>query len=368
MPIILRPSPILFISLFPFSAPFSKDAPYPPRNFCLGLVLEYRDVSESGYAIIAATLRPMLRLGMQIVFMGTPSFAVPILRVLASTFEVIGVVTQPDRPAGRGRKLQVSEVKALSLSLNLPLIQPPKLRDTAVVEQLRKWKAEVFVVAAFGQILSQEILDMPFYGSINVHASLLPRWRGAAPIQAAILNGEQETGVTIMKMDAGVDTGPILSQERTHIKPDETSGELSQRLAEIGAELLLRTLPGYISGEIFPKFQDDEAATYAPMIRKSDGLLDFTKAAEELARQVRAYNPWPSSFLIWDNSRLVIHKAHAIEHSGKDPGTIFEWQQYPALATSEGLLLLELVQPAGRKAMSGKAFLRGTPSFIDKRL
>lgn len=305
---------------------------------------------------------------MRIVFMGSPSFAVPILKALASRFKVIGVVTQPDRPAGRGRKLQAPDIKVLSLSINLPIIQPHKLRNAAVIEQLRKWKADVFVVAAFGHILNQELLDLPPYGCINVHASLLPRWRGAAPIQASILNGDLETGVTIMKMDAGVDTGPILSQERTTIKPDETSGDLSHRLGEIGAELLLKTLPRYLSGDILPKPQDNDAATYAPLLSKSNGLLDFSKPAQELVLQVRAYNPWPSSFLIWDNIRLVVHKAHAIGHDEGEPGSVIERQQYPAIVTSKGLLLLELVQPAGRNTMSGEAFLRGTPSFIDRRL
>lgn len=306
---------------------------------------------------------------MRIVFMGSPAFAVPVLSILVSSFEVAGVVTQPDRPAGRGRELRPPEIKILAQSLGLPFIQPQRLRDEGVIECLNSWKADVFVVAAFGQILRQEILDLPACGSINVHASLLPRWRGAAPVQASILAGDEESGVTIIKMDAGIDTGPILSHRQTPIKPDDTGGDLSQRLAEIGAELLLETLPEYLLGNILPRPQDKKAATYAPLLRRSDGLLHFAEPAETLARQVRAYHPWPASFIVWKGKRIIVHKATAVDNAAEgQPGEVMLWRHDLAVVTGKGLLLLELVQPAGGKVMSGAAFARGAVGFLGSQL
>ena len=225
--------------------------------------------------------------------MGSPDFALSTLRALHENYSVVGVVTQPDRAAGRGRELKSPPVKTLALELGIPVIQPEKLREPEAMEQLRAWSPDVIVVAAFGQILRQDVLDLPKFGCINVHASLLPRWRGAAPINAAILHGDEETGITIMKMDAGLDTGPILTQRSVRIQPDETAGSLFETLSQLGADLLLDTLPGYISGEIKPRPQPEEGATYAGMLKKEDGLLDFSRPAEELERKVRAFNPWP---------------------------------------------------------------------------
>ena len=242
--------------------------------------------------------------------MGSPDFALSTLRALHENYTVVGVVTQPDRAAGRGRELKPPPVKTLALELDIPVIQPEKLRDPEAMEQLRAWSPDVIVVAAFGQILRQDVLDLPKFGCINVHASLLPRWRGAAPINAAILHGDEETGITIMKMDAGLDTGPILTQRSVRIQPDETAGSLFETLSQLGADLLLETLPGYISGEIKPSPQPEEGATYAPMLKKEDGLLDFSRPAEELERKVRAFNPWPGTYFDWDGGRLKVHKAH----------------------------------------------------------
>ena len=301
----------------------------------------------------------------KIVFMGSPDFALSTLRALACRgksetcpTDVVGVVTQPDRAAGRGRELKPPPVKTLALELGIPVIQPGKLREPDAMEQLRAWSPDVIVVAAFGQILRPEVLDLPEFGCINVHASLLPRWRGAAPINAAILQGDEETGVTIMKMDAGLDTGPILSQRSVRIQPDETAGSLFDKLYTLGADLLIETLPGYLSGEIEPRPQSEEGATYAPMLKKEDGLLDFSRPARELERKVRAFNPWPGAYFEWDGNLLKVHRA-GIHPGKKREGERLVVAGLPAIGTSDGVLLLEEVQPAGKKPMPGKAFLAG---------
>lgn len=300
----------------------------------------------------------------RIVFMGSPEFAVPTLRLLAQNYPVIGVVTQPDRPAGRGQALTPPPVKLLAIELGIALIQPPRLRQPEAMEQLRRWSPDLIVVAAFGQILRPEVLDLPPLGCLNVHASLLPRWRGAAPISAAILAGDALTGVTIMRMDAGVDTGPILSQRTEAIRPDDTTATLSQRLAMLGAELLIETLPGYLSGEIRPQPQDDALATYAPMLKKEDGMLDFGRSAVELERRVRAFQPWPGAYMEWSNGPLKVLKA-AVDEAPQiaSPGQRLVHHGLPAVQTAHGLLLLEEVQPAGKKPMSGKAFLQGARNW-----
>ena len=310
----------------------------------------------------------MLRLSMRVVFMGSPQFSVPSLEAISSRYEIVGVFTQPDRPAGRGRKLQASAVKTASLDLSIPIFQPKKIRQEDTVTQLIKLSPDVIIVVAYGQILSQSILDIPRWGSINVHASLLPNWRGAAPIQASILNGDTVTGITIMLMDAGMDTGPILSQAELEIKAEETGGELASRLSILGAELLLDTLPSYINGEIRPCPQEDDEATYAPMIKKSDGLLDFNKPADFLTRQVRAYEPWPTSYFVWEGRRIVVRSAYSKSIHESEIGLVLKVTDHPAIVTAEGALVLEQIQPAGKKPMRGDAFLRGSPSFVGCRL
>jgi len=290
--------------------------------------------------------------------MGSPDFAVPSLEALAARYPVIGAVTQPDRPAGRGRTLVPPAVKLAAQALGLSLIQPERLRAPEAMEQLRAWAPDVIVVAAFGQILRPDVLDLPKFGCVNIHASLLPRWRGAAPIQAAILAGDAETGVTIMKMDAGVDTGPMLSLRAIPISLDDTAGTLFKKLAQLGADLLLETLPGYLGGEIQPKPQDDSQATYAPMLKKEDGLLDFNRPAEELARRVRAMNPWPGAFMLWQDAPLKIQRAHVVAVKAES-GKHLVHQGLPAIGTADGLLVFDEVQPAGKKPMPGKAFLAG---------
>ncbi len=300
--------------------------------------------------------------------MGSPEFALETLRALAEHYPVVGVVTQPDRPAGRGQVLTPPAVKVLAKELGLPVIQPIRLLDTETIAVLGGWKPDLFVVAAFGQILRQEILDLSPFGSLNVHASLLPRWRGAAPIQAAILHGDKQTGVTIMRMDSGVDTGPLLSQQALPIQTSETAGSLAPKLAKLGAELLIDTLPAYLSRDLQPQPQPGEY-TYAPMLKKSDGELDFSQSASALERRIRAFNPWPGTFMTWQNGRLKIHQARAVSFietdnlTSMEPGRRTIYENEPAVITGNGLLILEELQPAGKKSMPGKVFLRGAISW-----
>jgi methionyl-tRNA formyltransferase len=299
----------------------------------------------------------------RIVFMGSPDFALPSLRTLVGEYDVIGVVTQPDRASGRGRTMKPPPVKELALELNIPTIQPEKLKQEDAMDQLRAWSPDVIVVAAYGQILKKDVLDLPQFGCINVHASLLPRWRGAAPINTAILHGDEKTGVTIMKMDAGLDTGPMLAQRSIRIMPDDTAGSVFQTLSTLGAELLIETLPDYLSGEIHPQPQLEEGATYAPMLKKEDGRLDFNADVHELERRVRAFNPWPGTFMDFEGTNLKVHRAH-IEPGDASAGERLIVQNQPAVGARGGILVLDEVQPAGRKPMSGKSFLSGARNWV----
>lgn len=305
---------------------------------------------------------------MRTVFMGSPDFAVPTLDVLVKNSDVVGVVTQPDRRSGRGRRLSISAVKRKSLEYGLPLIQPARVQDAEAVDVIRGWKPDLIVVAAFGQILSPELLEIPLIGSINVHASLLPRWRGAAPIQAAIYHGDPTTGVTLMLIDEGLDTGPIFAQEEIAIEGSVTTGELTPILAKLGADLLERNLPVISAGEIQSQAQDDQLATFAPSLKKSDGQLDFSRAAKALCLQVRAYHPWPGSFFFWNDRRIGVHKAEAVEIEIPVPGLVTLQNHTPAVATNDGGVLLLSIQPAGAKPMEGSAFLQGHPNFIGANL
>ena len=308
--------------------------------------------------------------------MGTPRFAVPTLKALAEAYEVVGVVTQPDRPAGRGRDLHQSAVKREAVARDLPVFQPRTLRTPEAVAQLAARKPEVIVVAAFGQILTEEVLDLPPHGCLNVHASLLPRWRGAAPVAAAILAGDEVTGVTIMKMDPGLDTGPIVAQREEPIRPDDTRATLTERLSIVGAELLVETLPGYLAGDLEPRPQDEDEATFAERLQKEDGRLDWSRPAIVLDRKIRAFSPWPGTFTFWEGRRLKVIEASPVpEWEGEaSPGTVVEVQDgsppesYAAVATGDGALRLEEVQLAGKRAMAIGPFLRGRHDFVGSRL
>ncbi len=306
----------------------------------------------------------------RIVFMGTPEFAVSALEALADAHQVVGVVTQPDRPAGRGRRLAPSPVKQVALERGLSLSQPHSLRTPEAVAQLSAWKPDVIVVAAFGQILPQDVLGLPPHGCLNVHGSLLPHWRGAAPVAAAILAGDEVTGVTIMQMDAGLDTGPVLAQREETILPDDTQATLEERLAYLGAELLVETLSAYLAGNLLPRPQPEEGATYAGQLRKEDGLLDWSRPTVELDRQVRAFTPWPGAFTRWRGQRLKVLRVVPLPewHGDAPPGTVIVLADGVVVATGEGALRLEEVQLAGKRPMDIAPFLRGQRDFAGSAL
>jgi len=297
------------------------------------------------------------------VFMGSPQFAVPILRALASHYSILTVVTRPDRPSGRGRAIKMPAAKQAAMELGLNVLQPEKLSSPEVAAQLRDLAPDLIVVAAFGQLLKPEILDLPAHGCLNVHASLLPRWRGAAPIPAAILAGDPETGVTVMRMAPGLDTGPILAQDRIPIDPAETTASLTGKLAHLGADLLIETLPPYLAGNLQARPQDSLGSTHAPMLRKDDGLLDFGLSALELERRVRAFNPWPGAYLVWDHNRLKVHRARA-HAAPAAAGTRLQVDREPAVGSADGLLVLQEVQPEGKRVMNGRDFLLGNRDWI----
>ena len=292
--------------------------------------------------------------------MGSPDFSLPSLSALAKAYQMVGVVTQPDRSSGRGRELKSPPVKTFALKLNIPVMQPENLRMPEAVGQLQEWRPDLIIVAAFGQILKREVLELPRYGCINVHASLLPRWRGAAPVNAAILAGDEQTGVTIMQMDVGLDTGPMLAQRAVRIKPDDTTASVLLTLSTLGADLLLKTLPDYISGKLTPQPQPAEGVTYAPMLKKVDGLLDFARPAIELERRVRAMNPWPAAWFEWHGNPLKVAKASVVNgEKSLSIGSRLKVGGRPAVMSADGALVLDEVQPAGKKVMSGKSFLAG---------
>jgi methionyl-tRNA formyltransferase len=301
---------------------------------------------------------------MRSVFMGSPEFALPVLESLNRQTQIAGVVTQPDRPAGRGREVSSPPVKLLATRLGLPVIQPEKLRSPEAMDQVRAWNPEIIVVAAFGQILRPEVLNLPHYGCVNLHASLLPRHRGASPVAAAILAGDLETGITLMKMDPGLDTGPILAQRRIAIDPLDTAESLGRKLSLLAAETLTEHLPVYLREEIVPRPQEEALATYAPQLRKENGRLDFRQPAATLERMVRAFHPWPGAYVLWKDQPLRILEARAEPGAPSgDPGFTLESSRLPAVQTADGILIFCKVQPAGKRPMAGEEFLRGARDF-----
>lgn len=305
-------------------------------------------------------------MGRKIIYMGTPDFAVPALRALVKAgYEIAGVVTQPDKPRGRGNTMLPTPVKEEAVKHGITVYQPVKVREPEFLEVLQEIHPDLIVVAAFGQIIPQTILDLPEYGCINIHASLLPKYRGAAPIQWAILDGEKETGVTIMKMDAGLDTGDIIAKRVIPLADDETGGTLFDKLAEEGASLLLETLPSIFDKTAVYEPQPGESTThYASMITKQMGRLDFTKDARELERLVRGMNPWPSAYTFLNGKSLKVWTCAVLQKDteGIRPGTVIRADREGiAVACGKDFLLLQEVQLEGKKRMSADAFLRGYP-------
>jgi len=311
----------------------------------------------------------------RIVFMGTPEFAVPTLLALRAQaplhgWELAAVVTQPDRPAGRGRKLVASPVKVQALAADLPVHQPVSLRkDPSAVTALAELAADVFVVAAYGVILPPSVLALPTYGCVNVHASLLPSYRGASPITAAILDGRDETGVSIMLMDEGMDTGPVLAQARQPIRDDDTTATLTSRLAGQGAELLTATLPHWLAGDVAPIDQAELPGepSICRLVKKEHGAIDWTQPAAVIERMTRAYAPWPSAYTTWRGAMLKVWQT-AVRPGQAAPGEVVATPEGPAVGTGDGLLLLQSVQPAGKRAMDGRSLVNGAPDFVGSRL
>jgi len=299
---------------------------------------------------------------LKVVFMGTPDFAVPTLQGLIDAgVRLVAVYTQPDRPKGRGRKLEPSPVKQLALKEGLPVLQPQKLRDPAVVEELRSLAPDLIVVIAYGQILPQSVLDIPPHGCINVHASLLPEYRGAAPINKAIMEGETETGITTMLMDAGLDTGDMLVKKATTIGPFETAGELHDRLALLGREAMEETLRSLCGGTLQPEKQDDAKSCYAPMLKKEDGRIDWTRSAAEIHNQVRGLDPWPGTFTFLRGEVLKV-SATAPHDGGGEPGTVVATDSSSVhVACGIGVLRIGKLQLPGKKMLPAGEFLKGHP-------
>jgi len=291
--------------------------------------------------------------------MGTPEFAVSSLAACFELGDVVAVVTQPDKPKGRGNTLAAPPVKELALSRGVPVLQPVKLRTPPFSEELRKFAPDVCVVTAYGRILPKDLLDLPPKGCVNVHASLLPRFRGAAPIQWAIAHGDAETGVSLMVMDEGLDTGPVLAMKRLPIPADETSASLHVKLAALGGEVLRESLPAYLRGELKPVPQPSEGVVLAPIIDKDQGRLDFTKPAVELERRLRAFTPWPGAFTTLGGKLLKVHRMRAAGSTGT-PGTVLAANlDGIEVACGEGSLVLLEIQPEGKRVMSAADFLAG---------
>jgi methionyl-tRNA formyltransferase len=306
----------------------------------------------------------------RIVFMGTPEFAVPLLDALTRTpHNIVGVYTRADQPAGRGKQLQPSPITQLARARGLPIFQPPTLRKLEFVAPLRDLAPDLIIVAAYGLILPRDVLAIPPRGCVNTHASLLPRHRGAAPIMAAILAGDAETGITLMQMDQGLDTGPILARRAISISDDDTTGSLTPKLATLAADLMIETLPHILAGEIAPQAQDHSRATMFAQIKKEEGLIDWTRPALEIARRVRAFNPWPSAYTFWNSAPLKILRAEALpRRTDAEPGRVIQSGKEIAIATGDGILVLREIQLAGKRAMKTEEFVRGQREFVGSSL
>lgn len=299
---------------------------------------------------------------MKIVYMGTPDFAVaPLEAIIKAGHEVTAVVTQPDKQKGRGKEVQMTPVKECALKNGIPVLQPVKIKEPEAIEELKKYPADIFVIAAFGQLLSEEILHMPRFGCINIHASLLPAYRGAAPIQWVIINGEKKTGVTIMQMAKGLDTGDMLLKKEVLIDEKETGESLHDKLMAAGAELIVEALPKIEKGEIVPEKQDDALSCYASRLTKSMGLIDWTKDAVSIERLVRGLNSWPSAYTVYKGKTLKIWEADVIAgNSSFRPGTVAEvGKDYFDVAAGEGRLRIKTLQLEGKKKVSVRDFLLG---------
>lgn len=322
---------------------------------------------------------------LRIIYMGTPQFAVPALETLIELrapgtllpegYEIVTVITRPDKPAGRGREIVYSPVKQVALAHNIPVWQPGSFKKAENSAALAAYHADLYIVAAFGQILPQAVLDQPRYGTLNIHASLLPKYRGADPIAESILQGDQETGVSIMLLDAGIDTGPVLLERRIPISDDDTTGTLTPKLARLGAEALREALPAWVAGTIKPVVQDETKASHTRMLKKEDGEMHWDRPARVLARQIRAFHPWPGACTHWRGKLLKIHSARVFPlepGSIVAPGTVTIREEaghkVMAVATGKDMLVIKQLQLEGKKAMEAEEFLRGYAHIVGEVL
>jgi methionyl-tRNA formyltransferase len=318
--------------------------------------VKYFDVTITGEAL------------MRIVFMGTPEFAVPPLeRLVFDDYEVVAVYTQPDKAAGRGQHFVASPIKQTAINLNLKVVQPASFKEAGVVAQLSGFQPEVIVLAAYGQLLPPSVLDIPAHGCINIHPSLLPRYRGATPISAAILGGDEFIGVSIMLMDKGLDTGPVLAQAQIPVWPQDTTDSLTAKLSRIGAQLVLDVLPRWRKGELKPQPQDESRATYSGMLSKADSEIDWHRSAVDIWRRVRAFQPWPGCYTLWQGRQLKILEAVPLSKGeALEVGRVITLNQGEvafAVNTGDGILGILRVQLEGKRAMSSAEFLRGQRQF-----
>ncbi|MDD5342691.1 MAG: methionyl-tRNA formyltransferase [Patescibacteria group bacterium] len=306
----------------------------------------------------------------RIIFFGTPEIAVPFLVALVkSKFNIIAVVTQPDRPAGRNNVLTPSPVKSIALSHRLPVLQFSTLKSVEVFNSLKSLKPDLFIVMAFGLLFPQKILDLTPLGCLNIHPSLLPKYRGASPIQSQILSGEKLSGLTIMKMDAGLDSGPVLEIMEFPLDNFETSITLTQKITKLGPDFLIETLKNYLDGKIIARPQDKSQATITKIIEKADGRIDWSKPVEEIERQIRAYQPWPGSYTFWDNLKIEIIKASVADiPTTEKSGTVIQKDADVYIATGKNILRIEELKPASKKTMAVVDFVRGHPNFIGSSL
>lgn len=310
---------------------------------------------------------------MRIIFMGTPEFAVPSLEYLIlNKYQVVAVYTPPDKPAGRGRANIFAPVKKAALACNLPVVQVPSLKDTDALAQLADYHPDVIIVAAFGQILPKSVLEIPSYGCINIHPSLLPRFRGASPVTAAILSGDVFTGVSIMLMDSGLDTGPLLAKAAISISPQDNNSSLTEKLSLLAARLLTETLVNWSRGEIVPRPQNEAEATYCGQINKKEGEIDWGLPAIDIWRRVRAFTPWPGCYTTWGGKQLKIIEAVPLSGEGNfDVGRVVAWNREEVafgVGTGNGILVVKKVQLEGKRAMSAAEFLRGQREFLGRVL
>ncbi len=300
-----------------------------------------------------------------ILFMGSSDYSLIILKKLISKFFVELIATQPDKPIGRGKKIEPALIKVLANELNIPVIQPEKISEDLFRNSIISYSIDLIIVAAYGKILPKWLLELPINGCLNVHASLLPRWRGASPIQSAILNGDQQSGATIIKMDEGIDTGPILSARTVNIDAQDTAKTLSSKIALAGSELLTDTLPDYLEGKLLPKTQSEAGVTYAGLIKKEDGFLDFDQPAETLEKKIRAFNPWPVCFFDWNLTLLRVYRAEISNEKKLNKYQKGIYKNYPSIGTSTNDLILLEIQPSGKNKIDGKAFLNGARNWLN---